>query len=362
MARQIKISKKVEAIDLFCGVGGLTYGMRKAGIKVLAGLDFDKTCSYAYKFNNDSEFINADISTFPSENLSIKYSRKAIKVLVGCAPCQTFSKHTQKNKDRKSDVKWNLLYSFSEKIRSVNPDIISMENVPELTKYNVFKDFIQSLRDLNYHVIHQIVKCEEYGIPQRRRRLVLLASKFGEIQLLQPTHKSQEIQKTVEMAIKDLPPLSAGDTDPKDPLHRSSILSEINLKRIKNSKPNGTWRDWPKELLPACYRRETGKTYSSVYGRLSWKKPAPTITTQFFSYGTGRFGHPSQDRALSLREGAILQTFPRNYKFIEPGSNLTLKVIGRHIGNAVPVRLGEVIGKSILLHLKGVDNGGIKGL
>ena len=122
------------------------------------------------------------------------------------------------------------------------------------------------------------------------------------------------------------------------------------MRRIKSSKPGGTWRNWPKDLLVNCHRKKTGATYSSVYGRMEWGKPSPTITTQFHRYGTGRFGHPEQHRAISLREGAILQTFPRGYRFIK-GKNFSSTVVARHIGNAVPPRLAEFIGKSIKNHI-----------
>lgn len=358
MPRKISINNNVEAIDLFCGIGGLTYGLNKAGIKVIAGLDFDNSCEYAYEKNNNAPFISADISDYSSEKLINKYSDGAIKVLVGCAPCQTFSKHTQKNPNRISDKKWTLLNSFSEKVESISPDIISMENVPGLVKYEIFKNFLNILQCLGYHVNYEIVKCEEYGIPQFRRRLVLLASKFGEISLIRATHKASSEYRTVKDVIGAMPKIIAGATHPKDKLHKSSELTKINLERIKQSKPGGTWRDWDPSLLPECYKRSSGQSYSSVYGRLSWNKPSATITTQFNSFGTGRFGHPVQDRALSLREGAMLQTFPKNYKFVKAWEEVPIKHAGRHIGNAVPVRLGEVIGKSILLHIKGAFSEG----
>ena len=140
----------------------------------------------------------------------------------------------------------------------------------------------------------------------------------------------------------------------KDPLHKSAGLTEINLKRIKQSKPGGTWRDWDKTLLPECYKKPSGKSFGSVYGRMEWDKPSPTITTQFYSFGTGRYGHPEQDRAISLREGALLQTFPRNYKFFKDIDNISISTISRHIGNAVPVDLGKIIGMSINEHLKNI--------
>ena len=123
------------------------------------------------------------------------------------------------------------------------------------------------------------------------------------------------------------------------------ILSELNLRRIRASKPGGTWRDWSAELQAACHQRESGETYPSVYGRMEWGKVAPTITTQCFGYGNGRFGHPDQNRAISLREAAMLQTFPEDYRFVSDGSPVRFNALGRLIGNAVPVLLGEIIGK-----------------
>jgi len=348
---------KIQSIDLFCGSGGLTYGLRKAGLDVIAGLDSDSTCQYAYEANNKSVFINADISTYSGSKLAALYEKDAVKVLAGCAPCQTFSKHTQKVKNRESDKKWNLLYQFSNKIQAIQPDIVSMENVPGLAKYQVFEDFLATLYAMGYNVSHKVVACEKYGIPQMRRRLVLLASKLGKIELIPYTHPNREDYVTVEDVLGvsskyHLARISHGESDSGDRLHKSATLSEINLKRIRSSHPGGTWRDWDEKLLPECYKKDSGKTYSSVYGRMSWEKPSPTITTQFYVYGTGRFGHPEQDRAISLREGALLQTFPKTYKMVPPQKSVSVKILGRHIGNAVPVRLGEVIGKSIREHVK----------
>lgn len=149
-----------------------------------------------------------------------------------------------------------------------------------------------------------------------------------------------------------LAPLAAGDVSLDDPLHRTSELSPLNLRRIRHSRPGGTWRDWPRELVAQCHKIKNGKTYPSVYGRMEWDQPSPTITTQFFGFGNGRFGHPEQDRAISLREGAILQSFPKDYRFVEPGGDYRFKTIGRLIGNAVPVRLGQVVGETVRRHLE----------
>ena len=341
---------KVEAIDLFCGVGGLTYGIKQAGIKVLAGLDNDVSCKYAYEKNNECQFIADDIVGYDFKKLKKLYSKQSIKVLVGCAPCQPFSSHTFKAKGKQKDNKWNLIVYFVEAIKVLDPDIISMENVRGLTKTSVFKKFVAAIKELGYEIDYEIVSCADYGVPQSRRRLVLLGSKLGKIAVPKKTHTKQN-HATTKKAIGDLPSIKSGEICLIDPMHRSRNLSSINLRRISQSKPNGTWRDWDKSLLPNCYKKASGKTYSSVYGRMSWDAPSPAITTQFLTYGTGRFGHPEQNRALSLREGALLQTFPKKYDFGRINSMMT---IGRHIGNAVPPRLGLVIGKSINKHLRDV--------
>ena len=351
----MKKTKEVKVVDLFCGVGGLTCGLKKAGLNVVAGFDSDETCKYAYEYNNKAKFECADISNLDSKEILKYYNKNDIKILVGCAPCQTFSKQTNKYKNRVNDKKWTLLNYFTEHINSIEPDIISMENVPELTKFDIFDNFKKNLEEKGYNVSYKIVNCSEYGLPQKRKRLVLLASKLGKIELIKPNPRKKK--RTVEDVLKGLPYLEAGQVDKNDPLHRCPKLSDINIKRIKQSKPGGTWHDWDKSLLPECYKKPTGATYSSVYGRMSWKAPSPTMTTQFYIYGTGRYGHPEQNRALSLREGAILQTFPRNYRFVKKGETITYKILGRQIGNAVPVDLGKIIGESIKKHLKeyGID-------
>jgi DNA (cytosine-5)-methyltransferase 1 len=349
IGRENKLS--IVAVDLFCGVGGLTHGLIKSGISVRAGVDLDESCKYAFEKNNKAEFIHKNIKEFGTKDLNRLYRNGDIKVIVGCAPCQPFSRHTQKEKNRETKEDWGLLYHFFEIINKVNPIVISMENVPQIVKHKVFSDFVDGLKSKNYHVTWQKVYCPNYGIPQKRTRLVLLASKLGEIKLMDPTH-SPENYKTVKMAIGNLEPIKAGSSSENDRLHKSAGLLNINLERIKKSVPGGSWRDWEENLRANCHRKRSGETYSSVYARMKWNKPSPTITTQFFSFGTGRFGHPEQNRAISIREGAILQTFPRKYRFAPPDSPLELKILGRHIGNAVPVRLGEIIGKSIIKHFK----------
>lgn len=343
-----RITKTIEAVDLFCGAGGLTNGLQQSGINVSLGVDVEVSCRYAFEKNNNSKFLCKDVKKVSKEDVIGSFqNQSSIKVLAGCAPCQPFSTY-QNGKDTSLDKKWPLLYEFSRLIKEVEPDVITMENVPEVVKHKVYHDFAENLRQLGYYVWADTVNCLDYGLPQKRRRHVLLASKLGQISIIPPTC---DTPKTVQKAIKHLKPLKAGEVDPNDPLHKAAGMNDINLRRIKYSKPGGTWKDWPEDLVAACHKKESGKSFSSVYGRMSWNAPSPTMTTLCYGFGNGRFGHPEQDRAISLREAATLQSFPEDYEFVAPGKPVTFKKVGRMIGNAVPVVLGKVIGESIQNHL-----------
>ena len=346
---------KINAVDLFCGVGGLTCGVQQAGINVIAGYDIDPRSQFAYEFNNNARFILKDIKKIDSKEITNLFPDDTdIKVLMGCAPCQPFSTYSHKYKNNENTLqKMDLLDYFGKQIEYVQPDIVSMENVPQMVNEKVFDKFIQILNNNNYLIDYKVVFAPDYGVPQKRKRLLLLASKLGEIKLI-PAQFNKDNYPTLRDTIGNLPKLKAGDTDLNDPLHRSRNISDLNMKRIKQSKPGGTWRDWDEELLLEAYKKKSGASFGSVYGRLEWDKPANTITTQFPGIGNGRFGHPDQDRALSLREGAMLQTFPRDYLFTQPelGGNYPIVQVALQIGNAVPPKLGEVIGNSILKHLE----------
>ena len=344
------INEAVRAVDLFCGAGGLTYGLRQAGIEVVEGVDLDQSCRHAYEFNNGARFIHKSVPDYTANEIASALSGGKVKLLVGCAPCQPFSTYTQGPRGSHQD-KWALLDRFGELARDCQPDIVSMENVTPLAETERFRSFVSELKDAGFRVSHWIVDCRHYGAPQQRRRLVLLASRHGDIDLLPPTHPKEEDWAVVRDAIFEMPALQAGEADAIDPLHCTSRLSETNMKRMLASKPGGTWRDWPEELRAQCHIRTSGKTYPAVYGRMEWDKPAPTMTGQCFGFGNGRFGHPEQHRAISLREAAILQTFPRSYEFVRPGDTVHIKSVGRMIGNAVPPLLGRVIGVSILRHI-----------
>jgi len=343
----------IGVIDLFCGIGGLSYGMSKRGFNIIAGFDIDKTCKFAYEENNKARFISQDVSTITGQQINDLFAKSKIRVLAGCAPCQPFSSYAFKVKEKDSK-KYNLLYEFARLIEETDPDIVTMENVAQILSFKqrpVFNDFILKLEFLGYKVSYKVVYCPDYGIPQTRKRLVLLASKMGPITLINPTHKKEQY-KTVRDAIGSLPPLKAGETCEKDPLHTARSLSKTNLRRIKATPYGGSWKDWPEELHLECHKKESGKSFGSVYGRMKWEEPSPTMTTLCIGIGNGRFGHPEQNRAISLREAAIFQTFPKKYKFFSPNEMVGLTRASRYIGNAVPPVLGKITADSIIKHLK----------
>lgn len=349
-AEQSELGAPGSVVDLFCGAGGLTHGLRLEGFDIAAGIDVDEQCRFVYERNNDAAFILKDVVDLTPDELEKLFVPDRPKVLVGCAPCQPFSTYNQKN----DDPKWRLVERFAELIVATMPDVVSMENVPRLLEFQggqVFEAFKAVLEGADYHVSHEVVFLPDYGLPQRRSRLVLLASRHGKIELERPTH-GPATYRTVQDAIGGLPPLEAGQVDPGDPMHASSRLSPINLRRIRASMPGGSWSDWDESLVAPCHKLESGRGYRSVYGRMRMDEPSPTITTQFFGFGNGRFGHPEQDRGLSLREGAVLQSFPADYQFTEDGERVQFKALGRLIGNAVPVLLGQVIGRAIRSHLE----------
>jgi len=339
----------IVGVDLFCGLGGLTHGLIRGGIPVAAGFDLDGQCQFAYEENNAATFIKKDVRTLSGTELTGLWDKKQFSLLAGCAPCQPFSTYSRKRRRLREDSKWDLVEDFGRLVREAKPDFVTMENVPQLVDHNVFSQF---LRDLSgYHVWWKVIECDEYGVPQTRKRLVALASRLGNISLLPADSINRDSRQTVRNAISHLPQLTAGASNGTDTLHSACSLSDLNLRRIKASVPGGTWRDWDDELLASCHRRPTGETYPSVYGRMEWDAPAPTITTQSFGYGNGRFGHPEQDRAISLREAALLQTFPDTYRFLKEGERPRFSVLGRLIGNAVPVKIGEAVAASFLHHV-----------
>lgn len=347
--------KKVKVIDLFCGIGWLSHWLLRAGLPVSAGFDIDWNCKFWYEHNNKARFYQQDIKTLKAEQLEDIFWDADIKILVGCAPCQPYSlMNTKKWIYSWDDIKERSpVDKFASLIREIKPEIVSMENVPGLItnkKSESFKNFLQTLDDCWYYVDYKIVNAIEYGIPQTRKRLILVASRLGEIQIIPPTHNKSI---TVKDVIWDLPRLESWETSQTDKYHTCQNLTIINLERLKHMPHDG----WDLSMIeskywPKCFKKKSGKSYlRNVYGRMYRDKPAPTMTTFCTGLWNGRFWHPEQDRAISVREAARIQTFPDDYQFFPEREPCNIQKASKFIGNAVPIKLGEVVGESIKNHL-----------
>ena len=357
-ARQHSAVRRTRVVDLFCGAGGLTLGLEAAGLTVVEGVDVDERCRFPYETNTSARFVGEDARNYGLRRLRNAWKGASFRILVGCAPCQPFSTYSQRWGATRQRGRWELIRRFASLVERTRPHIVSMENVPPLIRTRNYAALTRRLRQMGYEIDDRIVDCRHFGAPQMRRRLVMLASRLGPVNLIAATHPDPSDWTDVKSAIGHLPAMDAGAVDSEDSLHRASGLSELNLARIRSSKPGGTWRDWPRTLVSPCHRRETGTTFSAVYGRMEWTKPAPTITGQSFRFGSGRFGHPEQDRALTLREAAVLQTFPEDFEFFAPDEAFPgMGHVGNMIGNAVPPLLGCVIGKSIIRHISALARG-----
>jgi len=348
----------ISVVDIFCGIGGLSYGFRREGFEVKAGIDSDPSCQYAFESNLEAPFLARDVREVKGAEVKrLLWSGRAdYRVLIGCAPCAPFSLYTsryRKAKRKDKARKWELLREFSRIALATKPDVVSMENVLQLRFHRVFRQFIKELESCGYHVTYFQVRADHYGVPQRRSRLVLFASKFGPIQILPETHLEQPV--TVRKTIGKLPPIPAGGRCERDPLHRSRAVSDRNLRRLRATAEGGSWKDWPEELQLKCHKQQKGKSFRSVYGRMKWESVGSVITTECLGIGNGRFGHPEQDRAISIREAALLQTFPKKFRFVQPRQRVLGLHLARQIGNAVPVRLGQVIARSIKRHLASLN-------
>ena len=339
----------VKAIDLYCGAGGLTRGLRRAGWEVLAGIDIDGTVAETYERNNPGAcFVHADLRRISDEDIRqlAKAAPRGELLLAGCAPCQPFSKQRRTHGlGRHSDSV--LLGEFARLVVALRPGIVLMENVPGIASvqgFSAFRRYLKTLLDLGYEVDHRVLNTRDFGVPQHRRRYALLATSNGRSQLPAPTRNHLVSGDcSVRGAIQHLPPIEAGMAHTGIPNHCAAGLSPRNLERIKATPPDGgSRRDWPEHLKLglACHRAE-GVGFSDVYGRMWWDRAAPTLTSRCNSLSNGRFGHPEQHRAISLREAAALQTFPDDYEFFG-----TKNRVARWIGNAVPVSFAEALGRA----------------
>ncbi len=328
----------------------MTCGLVQGGIEVIAGVDNDPACRETYEKNNPgSEFILADVFDLRERDLATQLALKKRDddlVLIGCSPCQFWSIiQTDKTKSHKSR---NLLIEFQRFVDYLLPGYVLVENVPGiLTKKEKsgLDKFVENLERKGYAVHYDIVNMNDYGVPQSRRRFSLLATRLQKKPIF-PMKDASE-RPTVRDALghkNGFKKILAGHRDRSPFQHSTANLTKRNLERLKKTPKNGgSWLNWAgdERLKRAKYR---GNGFVDNYGRMSWDKAAPTITTKFISISNGRFAHPEEDRGLSIREGATLQTFPENYAFPTHSIGAAAKIIG----NAVPPTFAKRLAETIL--------------
>lgn len=346
------MKKKYTAIDLFCGAGGLTVGLQKAGFNVLAGIELNKVAVETYRMNHkDHVLYDKDIRNLSPKDIldDLGLKKGELDLLAGCPPCQGFSTHRTRNKGVSvDDTRNDLVFEFLKFVEEMLPKTIMMENVPGLFKDQRMIEVKERLSELGYkfdsHSI-SVRNAADYGVPQRRKRMIMMASRLGSID--EP--KKFDGVKKVRDVIGDLPDVGKSG----DPLHDWESIRSEKVKKIISLVPKngGSRSDIPEEYWLDCHKRNP-RGYKDVYGRMAWDDVAPTITGGCHNPSKGRFIHPEKDRAITLREAALLQTFPVDYKFSTMGGKDAIALM---IGNALPPEFIKSQADMLVKHLQKVE-------
>ena len=337
----------IDVCDFFSGCGGASKGFQDSGFNILLGIDINGTAANTFKSNfPQANFINKDIReiTFLETDKIIERRKGRRLLFCGCAPCQPFSKQNRQKKE--NDNRIHLLIEFQRFVEHYLPDYVFVENVPGMQTFKIegspLEMFLSALKENGYQYECKVISAADYGVPQPRKRLIVMASLHRKPVWPATTNgKGKAPYSTVGEWIKGLKPLNAGEVDENDPDHCAAKLSSVNLERIKKTPMGGGRECWPEHLKLNCHKKHSGHT--DVYGRLSYDKMSVTLTTRCTSYSNGRYGHPEQNRALTIREAACLQTFPKDFKF---EGNFVEKAM--QVGNAVPPLLAQKLAEAFL--------------
>lgn len=341
MARFFK--KKFTAVDVFSGCGGLSEGLRKAGFDVVAALDNDDASVATYRLNHPGTVVfEQDIHQVDIDDIKELLKGRPLHLLAGCPPCQGFSSIRRLNRKRNvRDDRNSLVLEYLRFVKSLKPLTIMMENVPGLVNYSLFKKTVRELERLGYRPKVKVVNIQDYGVPQRRKRLVMVGSLLGELDIARPTGEG--------VTVRDMIGHLESVLETKDPIHRivASHTLEV-MQRIKATPKNGGSRKDIPQFELTCHRGDR-IGFNDVYGRLRWDDFSSTITGGCLNPSKGRFLHPEEDRAITAREAALLQTFPPTYRF---PINISKTSISMLIGNALPPKFSYIQSVNILEHLR----------
>lgn len=362
-SNQKSATKKLTAVavDLFSGGGGLTYGLREAGFTVTAAVEIEKEACKTFERNHPNTILfQSDIRSLSGKQIQKTSPSGTIDLIAACPPCQGFSQLTAKY--GRDDPRNQLVFEVERLIKELEPKVFMMENVPGLASKgkDLLNKAMDSLRDIGYRISSEVLEVADYGVPQRRKRLVILGSRLGPLNVPEPTHSRDALDgKAPWVTFKDaLYPNARGKPkefgqlgkggDPRDyNWHVTRTLSPLNKERLRATKQGKSRANLPMELRPQCHK-SSNSGFSNVYGRMQLDQPAPTITGGCATLSKGRFGHPTLLRTISVREAAILQSFPEGYFFDSP----YIDYVCRIIGNALPPLFAEKIAHQCLLHIQ----------
>jgi DNA (cytosine-5)-methyltransferase 1 len=334
------------AIDLFSGAGGLTQGLKQAGFNVVGAVESVKTYADSYILNHpETNLKQMDITRIDPVEYAKELGLKPgdLDLLAGCPPCQGYSTIGTRNRGQRNDPRNELVYEVLRFAVAFQPKTIMMENVPALDKDERLQKLVGELERIGYNIDHKVLKMSHYGVPQARRRMILLASRFGDIEVVKQELDTSKMS-TVRDAISFLP--MVGESG--DPLHDMTEKRSDKIKKFISMVPKdgGSRTDLAEEFQLECHKKTTG--FKDVYGRMAWDKPSPTITGGCISPSKGRFLHPEEDRSITLREAALLQTFPKDYKFSFASGKHGIAMM---IGNALPPKFIEFHARILSRHL-----------
>ncbi|OGU81711.1 MAG: DNA (cytosine-5-)-methyltransferase [Ignavibacteria bacterium RBG_16_35_7] len=336
-----KINRQLKAFDIFSGIGGLTLGLKKAGFDVRGAVEIDPIAAKTFKLNHRKTIVlQKDIRQVSTPSLKKILGNERLALLAGCPPCQGFSSVRRLNKKQTiRDDRNKLILEYLRLVKGLKPLTIMMENVSGIKNYYLFNVLLKELKKLNYNIDYRIVNVKDYGVPQRRRRMVLVGSKLGEISVAAETNEKLTVRDAIgKLKLKN------------DPLHDTTEKRTPKIAKMisKIPKDGGSRKDLPEEYELECHTKKN-VGFNDIYGRLRWDDYSTTITGGCLSPSKGRFLHPEENRAITAREAALLQSFDINYKFPKGISKTTVSTM---IGNALPPKFSYIQSKNIMDHLK----------